>query len=130
MPNKLWGTGQAPNGQEQRDAKALDALFRAISGHEPKMWGESIVGYGVYHYRYASGREGDSFRLGFSPRKQSMSVYLMSGFEDHAELLEQLGKYKLGKSCLSVKRLSEVDLSVLTELARRAWDEMRRRYPE
>jgi len=78
------------------------------------MWGSSIVGFGEYHYVYESGREGDMLSIGFSPRTQNLSIYIMSGFSDYAELMGQLGKHKTGKSCLYIKKLSDVDLDVLT----------------
>jgi hypothetical protein len=80
------------------------------------MWGSSIVGFGSYHYRYESGREGDWFRTGFSPRKQNLTLYIMDGFEKYAALLERLGKFKTGKSCLYVRRLDDVDRKVLAKL--------------
>ena len=80
------------------------------------MWGDSIVGFGAYHYKYASGREGDWFLTGFSPRKQNLTLYIMSGFEEYNDLLNKLGKYKTGKACLYINKLEDVDLSVLQEL--------------
>ncbi len=85
------------------------------------MWGASIVGYGVYHYQYASGREGDYFRLGFAPRKRNCVIYFMSGYKNYHVLLKKLGKHKLGKSCLYITRLEYVDFAVLEEIMRRAW---------
>jgi hypothetical protein len=80
------------------------------------MWGDSIVGFGSYHYRYASGREGDWFVTGFSPRKQNLTLYIMAGFDNYDHLLQNLGKHKTGKSCLYIKRLEDVDLDTLREL--------------
>ncbi len=117
------------NEKKRRDAKAIDKLFREISGEKPTMWGPSIIGYGTYHYRYDSGREGDFMRLGFSPRKQSLTLYIMPGFKRYKSLLGKLGKHKTGKSCLYVHRLDDVDLDVLREIAQDSWDEMNRRYP-
>jgi hypothetical protein len=82
------------------------------------MWGPSIIGFGNYHYKYGSGREGDWFLAGFSPRKQALTLYLMSGFAPHAPLMRKLGKYKTGRSCLYVKHLADIDLKVLEELVR------------
>ena len=90
-------------------------LMREITGKAPKMWGPSIVGYGDYHYRYASGREGDWLLTGFSPRKQSMTLYIMSGFDGYEDLLGRLGKHRTGKSCLYLKSLDSIDRDVLRE---------------
>ena len=114
---------------KRRDARAIDKLFRRVTGEKPVMWGPSIVGYGTYHYKYASGREGDFMRLGFSPRKQNISLYIMPGVGKYDALLAKLGKHSTGKSCLYVKRLEDVDMDVLEELVRQSWDEMNRRYP-
>lgn len=100
----------------REDAKKISEMMRRISKQEPKMWGASIVGFGEYHYKYASGREGDWMRMGFSPRKQNLTLYIMDGFEKYDELMAQLGKYKTGKSCLYIKRLADVDEKVLKEL--------------
>lgn len=110
---------------QRRDSQALVALMRDITGAEPRLWGESIVGFGTYRYRYASGREGDWPLTGFSPRKQNLTIYLSYGFERHGELLERLGKYKLGKACLYLKRLEQVDHEALRELVRRSVEEVR-----
>jgi len=115
--------------QKRREAKAIDKLFRLVTGVKPTMWGPSIVGYGMYHYKYDSGREGDSMRLGFSPRKQNFSLYIMPGFKKYDALLAKLGKHKTGVSCLYVKRLDDIDFNVLENLAREAWAEMDRKYP-
>ena len=102
--------------QKRADCLEIVDLMRDITGEEPKMWGDSIVGFGTYRYRYASGREGDWMQVGFSPRKQSLTLYIMSGFSRYDELMDRLGTYKTGKSCLYVKRLSDVDHDVLREL--------------
>lgn len=95
-------------------------LMQKITQVTPKMWGDSIVGFGNYHYKYESGREGDWFLTGFSPRKQNLTLYLMSGFDLHQELLEKLGKYKTGKGCLYIKKIADVDFTVLTELIKKS----------
>lgn len=100
------------------DAQALDALFRRVTGWRPRMWGASIVGYGRYHYRYDSGREGDFLATGFSPRKANLSIYIMPGYRDYGAILERLGKHKTGVSCLYVNKLADIDLAVLEELIR------------
>lgn len=121
---------------KREDAKVLDALFRRVTGEEPTMWGPSMIGYGSYHYKYDSGREGDMLRAGFSPRKAKHSLYLMGGYvdEEAAKIrdaqLERLGKHSRGKSCLYVNKLADVDLEVLEEMIRADWDTMNARYPE
>lgn len=120
---------------KRADAKVLDALFRRVTGEEPVMWGPTMIGYGTYHYKYESGREGDFLRTGFSPRKAKHSIYLMGGYCDEVtsakneELLAQLGKYSRGKSCLYINKLADVDLAVLEELVRVNWDTMNQVYP-
>jgi hypothetical protein len=110
--------------RQRRDSRALVAMMREVTGAEPRLWGENIVGFGTYRYRYASGREGDWLVTGFSPRKQNLTVYLSYGFERHGELLERLGKHKLGKACLYLKSLDAVDPAVLRELISRSADEV------
>lgn len=100
----------------RQDCQTLADMMHKITGDPGDMWGPSIVGFGEYHYKYASGRENDWFKMGFSPRKANLTIYIMSGYDDKQELLERLGKHSLGKSCLYVKRLSDIDLSVLREL--------------
>jgi hypothetical protein len=100
------------------DCTALVRLMREVTGQEPRMWGASMVGFGSYHYRYESGREGDFFLAGFSPRKRDLSVYVMAGLERFPELLARLGKHRTGKSCLYLKRLGDVDPDVLRTLIR------------
>ena len=98
------------------DAQILDALFRRVTGFDPLMWGPSMVGYGRYHYTYRTGRQGDFLATGFSPRKAAFSIYIMPGYQDYSYILERLGKHKLGKSCLYLNKLSDIDMSVLEEL--------------
>lgn len=102
--------------QRRQDAFTVLALMREAAQAEPSMWGDSIVGFGSYHYKYASGREADWFPIGFSPRKQNLTLYIMGGFEKHADLLSKLGKHKLGKGCLYVNKLADLDLEALREL--------------
>src|SRR5262245_22417130 len=102
--------------RKRKDSLALVEMMRKATGDEPQMWGPSIVGFGNQHLKYDSGRELDWFRAGFSPRKNALTLYLMSGFEQHAALLKKLGKFKNGKGCLYVKRLEDVDLRTLKEL--------------
>ena len=98
------------------DAETLLELMRRITGCEPKMWGPSIVGFGRYHYRYDTGREGDFLLTGFSPRKANMVVYVLSGYDDISDDLAALGKHKIGKSCLYINKLADVDLAVLERI--------------
>jgi hypothetical protein len=93
---------------------------------EPSMWGASILGFGNYHYKYESGREGDWFLTGFSPRKRELSLYIMAGFERYNALMKKLGKHRTGKSCLYIKRLSDVDINVLSELVVASVEHMRK----
>jgi hypothetical protein len=108
-----------PDEQKRQDSLAILALLRRLTGEEPRMWGEAIVGFGSYHYKYESGREGDSPRQAFSPRKQNLTIYGMAGLADHPDLAAKLGKYKTGKGCLYINKLADVDLAVLEELIRR-----------
>lgn len=114
----------------RRDCEAVARMMKAVSGQNPVLWGDAIVGYGSYHYKYASGREGDFFRIGFSPRKNDITIYIMPGYTDFGAILADLGKYRKGKSCLYLKRLSDVDTGALERLIRAGWDDMQRRYPE
>jgi hypothetical protein len=101
------------------DCRALVKLMKRVTKAKPRMWGPSIVGFGSYRYKYDSGREGEWFLAGFSPRKSDLTLYIMSGLGPHAALLGRLGKHKTGKSCLYLKRLADVDLDVLRELIER-----------
>jgi hypothetical protein len=103
-------------------------MFRKWTKLDPVMWGDSIVGFGSYHYVYATKREGDWLLTGFSPRKQSLTIYIMSGFENFEEILSRLGKYKLGKSCLYIKKIDDIDISVLEELVMASIDVMKKTY--
>jgi len=102
--------------QKKADAFTLLALMKKITRQEPKMWGSAIVGFGEYTYKYSSGREGDWFLMGFSPRKQNLTIYIMTGYERHPDIIARLGKYKTGKSCLYINKLSDVNEKVLSEL--------------
>ncbi|MDQ3126752.1 MAG: DUF1801 domain-containing protein [Pseudomonadota bacterium] len=118
------------NPKRRADAETLCALFEEISGEPPKMWGPSIIGFGSYHYRYASGHEGDAPRLGFSPRKAQTVVYVMSGFEGQADMIARIGKVKTSVACMYVNRLDQIDLGVLREMAVASLTQMRELYPE
>lgn len=112
----------------RRDAKAVAKLMREITGEKPALWGPSMVGYGSYHYRYASGREGDWFLTGFSPRKRALTLYIMAGFDRYETLMKELGTYKTGKSCLYLKSLDDVDRDVLRTLITESVDYLRQTY--
>lgn len=102
--------------ERRADCFAVAKIMEEITGEKPKMWGPSIIGFGSYHYKYASGREGDWPIAGFSPRKKDLTVYLMVGFEKNGELMEKLGKHTTGKSCLYLKRLSDIHVPTLKKL--------------
>jgi len=106
--------------KRRKDGFVILELLRNITGEEPVMWGTSIIGFGTYHYKYKSGREGDWMAVGFSPRKQALTLYIMTGFRKVDAIMEKLGTYKTGKSCLYVKKLEDIDLSVLAELVRQS----------
>jgi hypothetical protein len=102
--------------RKRKDSFTILELMKQVTGLEPTMWGSSIVGFGNYHYKYASGREGDMILAGFSPRKQNLTLYNMGGFERYDDLLKKLGKHTTGKGCLYIKRLDDVDLPTLKNL--------------
>jgi len=116
--------------RKRADCLELMKLMHEKTSEPAKMWGPSIVGFGSYHYKYDSGREGDFFLTGFSPRKQALSVYIISGFEVHSKLVAELGKFKTGKSCLHVKSLDDLDRTVLEKLVTESVAYMRKKYPE
>jgi hypothetical protein len=114
---------------QRADAHAIAAMMARLSGEPPKMWGPSIIGFGSYRYKYDSGREGDSLRIGFSPRKGQTVLYLIDGYAGKEAQLARLGKHKLGKSCLYIKRLSDVDMVVLEEMVVETLAYMAKTYP-
>lgn len=109
------------NEKRREDSFMVLDLMKEVTGEEPTMWGTSIVGFGSYHYKGASGREGDWMKVGFSPRKQSMTLYIMDGFGSYDSLLKDLGKYKTGKSCLYINKMEDVDQSVLRDLIKQSF---------
>jgi len=117
-----------PDAQKRADCKAIARMIRTATGKNAKMWGTSLIGYGTYDYKYASGREGSFFVAGFSPRAQNITVYIMSGFSQHASLMNKLGRYKTGKSCLYLKKLDDVNARVLQSLIERSVKYMRKTY--
>lgn len=122
--------GSVENRRRREDSFTVLKLMKQITGEEPRMWGSAIVGFGSYRYRYASGRSGEWPRIGFSPRKQSLTFYVMPGFSSCEELLARLGKHRTGKSCLYINRLADVDMGVLEDLLRNSLETMSEKYPE
>ena len=116
------------NETRRKDAKALLKVFKEVTGLTPQMWGPSIVGYGRYHYKYESGREGEFMMTGFSARKANLVLYIMPGYLDLSDQLKRLGKHKLGKSCLYINKLADVDVDVLKEIITYGMDYMQKNY--
>ncbi len=114
--------------QKRADVRKIAAMMRKATGAKATMWGAAIVGYGQYHYKYTSGREGDFMLTGYSPRKQALTVYIIPGFSKFNALMRKLGKYKTGKSCLYIKRLSDVDETILERLIIDSVKSMRKNY--
>jgi hypothetical protein len=120
--------------QRRADAKTFLEMMERVTGEKPKMWGDSIVGFGKYHYKYPTGHEGDTCLTGFSPRKSEFSLYLTGTYFDGMEkkrdaLLQKLGKHRMGKACLYVKRTSDIDLKVLEDLVTMSVEALRKHYP-
>ena len=120
--------GKVEDEKKRRDAFEVLKLMKEVTGEKPKMWGSSIVGFGTYRYKYASGQEGDWMITGFSPRKTSLTVYIMPGFDRYEELMSNLGKYKTGKSCLYINKLTDVDFDILKMLVKESVDYMNKKY--
>ena len=116
------------NAKRREDSLEVLQLMQEITGEAAKMWGSSIVGFSTYHYKYESGREGDMFKVGFSPRKQSLTIYIMPGFERYEELMGKLGKYTTGKPCLYIKKLEDVDRDILEQLITESYSYMTKKY--
>ncbi len=116
------------NDERRSDCRAIATLMAAISGAEPKMWGAGIVGFDSYHYKYASGREGDAPVTGFAARKGDISVYLSANGADQEQLLALLGRHKMGKACLYIRKLSDIDMAILERLIRASVEEIKRLY--
>lgn len=114
--------------RRREDGLELDALFRQVTGFPPVMWGPSIVGYGRYDYTYASGHSGTFLATGFSPRKSALSLYIMPGYADFQDILKRLGKHKMGKSCLYINKLADVDMGVLAELTKAGLTDLSKRW--
>jgi hypothetical protein len=126
--------GSIEGDQRQADARTFQKLMEKVTGEKARMWGDNIVGFGTYHYKYASGHEGDTCLVGFSPRKAEFSLYLTGTYfpeteQRRAELLDRLGKHRMGKACMYVKKADDIDLKVLEQLVRLSVDTLRDRYP-
>jgi Domain of unknown function (DU1801) len=118
------------NEQRRTDAKQLLRIFKEVTCMKPAMWGPTIIGYGVYHYKSErSTQEGDWPRAGFSPRKANLTIYIVPGFAKYAPLLKKLGKHKTSKACLYINKLSDIDISTLRTIIKETLNEMNRRYP-
>ena len=117
---------QVADETRREDCRKVARMMEEITGEKPKMWGPGIVGFGTYHYKYASGHEGDWPIAAFSPRKQDLTLYLLPGFQGQADLMQQLGKHRTGKSCLYIKRLSDVHVPTLKKLIRESVKQMRK----
>ena len=118
-----------PIPQRREDARIVRAMFERLTGEPARMWGPTIIGFGSYHYRYESGHEGTMCRMGFSPRKAELVLYVLTGFAGQPDLLGRLGKHKTGKVCLYIKKLPDVDATVLEEISARALAHMNEKYP-
>jgi hypothetical protein len=116
--------------ERREDCRMLANLMCEVTGAEPTMWGPSIVGFGSYHYRYDSGREGDMCLTGFSSRKQDLTIYLSPGYAEDEPLLQDLGKHKTGLGCLYIKKLADIDLAILKQLSLLSVQTMKQRYPD
>ena len=108
--------------QRKKDAKAVTKMMEEITGEKPVMWGASIIGFGTYHYKYASGREADWMRIGLSPRKQNLTLYILSGFSDKEGLLKKLGKHETGKGCLYINKLEDIDINILRKMIKESYE--------
>ncbi len=112
----------------KKDAKTALALFKKVPGENPKIWGPSIIGFGEYHYKYESGREGDMLAVGFSPRKANMVMYVMGMIDDDDPLLAKLGKFKTGKACLYVSKFDDIDLKILEKIIDKSYKQTKKKY--
>jgi len=125
---------QIEKDERRADCQILIEIMQRLSGYEPKVWGaklsSAIIGFGKYHYKYDSGREGEALRVGFSSRAQNISIYIMPGYQDFSGELSRLGKYKIGKACLYIKRLSDIDVAVLEEIITKGLKILNEKYPQ
>tara|TARA_R110002124_G_scaffold178594_3_gene346402 strand:+ start:202 stop:630 length:429 start_codon:yes stop_codon:yes gene_type:complete len=118
-----------PHPTRRADGLALDALFRKVTGYTPQMWGPTMVGYGSYDYVYETGHSGTSLATGFSPRKANLVLYILPGYARLGDMLTRLGKHKIGKSCLYINKLADVDMEVVAEIIRAGLDDLATRWP-
>lgn len=117
------------NEERRRDCKKIAKIMQDITKCKPKMWGPSIIGFDEYHYKYASGREGDFLAIGFSPRSNNITIYIMPGYQDFGPLLEKLGPHKIGKSCLYIRKLDFIHLPTLKKIIRKGYKDLKKKYP-
>lgn len=115
--------------QRRADAMALDDMFRRVTGYAPRMWGPTMIGYGEYHYVYETGRKGDFLATGFAPRKANQVIYILPGYGEYGPILDRLGKWKKGKSCLYINKLADIDMDVLEELVRAGLNDLNQIWP-
>ena len=120
--------GKVEDDQKRQDSQAILKLMKQVTKEEPKMWGGSMVGFGRFHYKSDSGREGDWFLTGFSPRKQNLTIYITPGFDKYESLMKKLGKHKTSKGCLYIKKLEDVDMKVLKQLIKQSYQDMKKKY--
>ena|SRR5690349_15724533 len=118
------------NEQVRDDCRALVKMMKKVTGFPAKMWGPSIVGFGSYHYKYESGHEGDSCLAAFSPRKGNLTVYYMGDFPNQESLFKKLGKYKVSKACIYIKKLEDIDMDVLEKIVKGSMDHTKKKYPD
>ena len=120
--------GKVEDDQKRQDLQAILKLMKQVTKEEPKIWGDSMIGFCHFHYISDSGREGDWFLTGFSPRKQNLTIYITPGFDKYESLMKQLGKHKTSKGCLYIKKLEDVDMKVLKELIKQSYQDMKKKY--
>ncbi|MCH7691474.1 MAG: DUF1801 domain-containing protein [candidate division Zixibacteria bacterium] len=120
--------GKVESGQKRKDSEAILKLMKQVTKEEPKMWGASMIGFGRFHYKSDSGREGDWLITGFSPRKQNLTIYITPGFDKYESLMKQLGKHKTSKGCLYIKKLEDIDMKVLKQLIKQSYQDMKKKY--
>ena len=114
--------------KKRKDSNTIVDLIKQVTRSEPKMWGKSIIGFGIYHYKYKSSREGDWMKVGFSPRKENLTLYIMPGFDKYENLMQNLGKHKTGKGCLYIKKLEDVNLDILEKLITQSFKYISEKY--
>jgi len=118
------------NRKRSEDTNKIIDIMKKVTSHEPKMWGDSIIGFDTYHYKYKTGREGDWLAIGVAPRKQNISLYLMNGFNEYEDLLSKLGKHKVGKACLYINKIEDINIKILEELIAKSYKSVKEMYKE